>query len=260
MSVRGTASRTWPAVRTYVRRAPWTFAWLAILLVTTVVQHLLTPAALDSLLGDRSTNLNNLADEPLQVLFTSLLWIDGAYWLPYLLSFCVFHATAERWLGAWRWVLVGFTAHVLATYISEGVLGLEIHWGEADASLVDVRDVGVSYFLAGVIGVLTYHVARPWRWGYLGAVLLVYGAPLVLDPDFTELGHFSSILIGLAFYPMVRGRGEPLDPVRVYRDLRGARRRDGVGEIQPISAADRLPPPPSGPTRSATPRTPPAAP
>jgi hypothetical protein len=208
------------AVRRYIASAPWTFAWLAVLLVTTIVQHQLSPAALNAVLGERSTNLAHLATDPLHVLVSSLFWIDGSRWLPYLVLYAVFHATAERWLGAWRWLVVGLTAHVVATYISEGLLAVAIDRGMADPALIDTRDIGVSYFLAGVIGVLTYHVAGRWRWVYLAAILVVYGMPLLVDLNFTAVGHFSSVLIGLAFYPITRGRGAPIDPVRVYRGLR----------------------------------------
>ncbi|MCX0275395.1 hypothetical protein NLM24_32915 [Nocardia zapadnayensis] len=61
----------------------------------------------------------------------------------------------------------------------------------------------------GVVGVLTYHVTRPWRWLYLGASLLWFAVPLVTDPDFTAIGHFSALLIGLAAYPLTRGRTAP---------------------------------------------------
>ncbi|WP_068274291.1 rhomboid-like protein [Aldersonia kunmingensis] len=208
------------AVRNYIASAPVTYAWLAILLVTTIVQHRLSPSALNTVLGERSTNLAHLASDPLHVLVSSLFWIDGGRWLPYLVLFSIFHATAERWLGAWRWLAVGLTAHVLATYISEGSLAIAIDRGMANPALVDTRDIGVSYFLAGVIGVLTYHVAGRWRWVYLAAVLIVYGTPLLVDLNFTAVGHFSSVLIGLAFYPITRGRGEPIDPVQVYRGRR----------------------------------------
>jgi hypothetical protein len=208
------------AVRGFIASAPWTYAWLTVLLVTTVIQHQLSPSQLNTVLGERSTNLSHLASDPLHVLVSSLFWIDGGRWLPYLVLFSIFHATAERWLGAWRWLLVGLSAHVLATYISEGLLAAAIDHGLANPALVDTRDIGVSYFLAGVIGVLTYHVAGRWRWLYLAAVLLVYGLPLLTDLNFTAIGHFSSVLIGLAFYPLARGRGEPIDPVEVYRGLR----------------------------------------
>jgi hypothetical protein len=38
--------------------------------------------------------------------------------------------------------------------------------------------IGVSYFLVGVMAVLTYHIARPWRWAYLAILLLIFGFPL----------------------------------------------------------------------------------
>ncbi|MCH5644020.1 rhomboid-like protein [Gordonia sp. ABSL49_1] len=189
--------------------APLTCGWLAILLMTTIIGRTVSPAELDRILGERSTNLHNLTTDPVHVLFTSLFWIDGAFWLPYLVSFCVFHIPAERWLGSLRWLAVGLSAHILATFVSEGLLGLAIHDGVADESMVNVLDVGVSYFLAGIVGVLTYRIARPWCWVYLGGVLAVYGLPLIVAFDFTAIGHFTSVLIGLAWYPMARRRGVP---------------------------------------------------
>jgi len=40
-------------------------------------------------------------------------------------------------------------------------------------------------------------------------VLIVFAVPLIIDPNFTAIGHFSSIFIGLLFYPMTRRRGVP---------------------------------------------------
>ncbi|MGW4094415.1 rhomboid-like protein [Nocardia sp. NPDC004750] len=202
----------------YVRTAPWTFAWLAVLLGTTIIQHLVPRGDLERLLGERSTNLRHLESDPVHVLVTSLLWIDGYFWLPYCVLFCVFHAPAERWLGALRWAIVGLGAHVGATYLSEGILALAIRHGYADPGMIDVRDIGVSYFLAAIIGVLTYHVARPWRWLYLGAVLVWFAIPLLIHPTFTGIGHFSALLIGLAAFPLTRGRTAPdWNPSDIWR-------------------------------------------
>jgi hypothetical protein len=60
--------------------------------------------------------------------------------------------------------------------------------------------------MVGVIAVLAYRVARPWRWGYLVVLITVFTVPLVIDANFTAIGHFSAIFIGLLFYPMARGR------------------------------------------------------
>lgn len=200
-----------------VRGAPLTVGWLGVLFVTTVLQRSMSSSELHHVLGDRSTNLANLSSEPLRVLFTSLFWIDGAFWLPYLLLFCIFHIPAERWLGSLRWLAVGLSAHVLATYISEGALWLAIRDGVAKDSMVNTLDVGVSYFLAGIMGVLAYHIARPWRWLYLAGVLGAYGIPLLADVTFTEIGHFASILIGLLACPIVRGCAQPWDPMDTVR-------------------------------------------
>jgi hypothetical protein len=204
------------AVRDYVRSAPLTYCWLTLLLFTTVFQHSLPPRRLHAVLVHHSTNLHHLATDPVYVLFSSLLWIDGRYWMPYLVLFSVFLAPAERWLGKWRWATVGLIAHLGATYLSEGFLYLAIQHGLAPERMVNARDIGVSYFLVGIVGVLSYHIARPWRWGYLAAIILVFGVVFVLNPRFTPFGHFCSLLIGLACYPLTRGRDRPTwNPVHI---------------------------------------------
>ncbi|WP_414686834.1 rhomboid-like protein [Mycobacterium sp.] len=40
-------------------------------------------------------------------------------------------------------------------------------------------------------------------------MIIVFAVPLIIDPNFTVIGHFSSIFIGLLFYPMARRRGRP---------------------------------------------------
>ncbi|MGW1054556.1 rhomboid-like protein [Streptomyces sp. NPDC002521] len=61
---------------------------------------------------------------------------------------------------------------------------------------------------------LTYWVPSPWRYGYLVIVLAVYGAPLVTGRTFTDLGHFTSVLIGLACCPLTRSAA-PAEPWRL---------------------------------------------
>jgi Rhomboid-like protein len=195
------------AVWRFVRSAPLTYLWLIVLLITTIIQRNVSQPELRSLLVHQSTNIHELATDPLQVLFTSLFWIDGRYWTPYLLLFTLFVAPAERWLGEMRWLTVGLTAHVGATYLSESLLylAIQLHW--APERLVYARDIGVSYFMVGLIAVLAYRIALPWRWGYLAVLITVFTVPLFIHLNFTAIGHFSAIFIGLLFYPMARGRG-----------------------------------------------------
>ncbi|WP_305091363.1 rhomboid-like protein [Prescottella sp. R16] len=206
------ASQIPDAVGGYVRRAPGTFVWLAILLVTTIVMHRLSPAALDHVLGNRSTNLHHLREDPIRVLVTSAFWLAGGGWLGYFVLFNLFHVPVERWLGTWRWLAVAVISHVGATYLSEGVLYLAIHNGQAPASAVNTLDVGVSYALAGVTAVLAYRIASPWRYVYVAGVLLVYGLPLFGTLTFTDIGHFTAVLIGFACYPLTRARPGTWNP------------------------------------------------
>jgi hypothetical protein len=91
----------------------------------------------------------------------------------------------------------------------------------APQSAVNTLDIGVSYALAGVVGVLVYRIAAPWRYPYLVVVLAVYGVPLATGRTFTDLGHFTSVLIGLACYPLVRGCGKAWNPKETVAALRG---------------------------------------
>lgn len=214
---RGVGDRVWA----YVRSAPGTYIWLAILFVTTVALHHMSSEFEQQFLRQRSTNIRELSDNPVRVLVASAMWIDGGHWVPYAFLYTVFHAPAERWLGTVRWLAVCVAAHVLATLISEGALLKGIHDGIAPHSAVNTLDIGVSYALAGVITVLAYRIVTPWRYPYLAAVLLVYGLPLTESPTFTDLGHFVAALIGLGCYPLVRGRGKAWNPKETLTALKG---------------------------------------
>jgi F0F1-type ATP synthase assembly protein I len=213
------------AVWHYVSGAPLTYGWLIVLMITTAIQHELPQRQLHTMLLHHSTNIHALARDPLDVLFSSLLWIDGKNLEPYLLLFTLFLAPAEHWLGQLRWLTVGLSAHILSTYLSEGLLYFAIEERDASERMVHARDIGVSYFLVAVMAVLTYHIARPWCWGYLGVLFVIFGFPLIVmdhvELNFTAIGHFTSILIGLCFYPMTRRKdGRQLSPARLKAAVR----------------------------------------
>ncbi|MFG3202874.1 rhomboid-like protein [Streptomyces sp. NPDC048192] len=205
----------------YIRSAPGTYVWLLVLFVTTVALHQMSPEFEQHFLRQRSTNIHELSHHPVRVLISSAMWIDSGRWLPYVVLYTVFHAPAERWLGTARWLCVCACAHVLATLISEGALLKAIRDGMAPHSAVNTLDIGVSYALAGVVGVLTYRIAAPWRYVYLLVVLVVFGLPLAQGRTFTELGHFVSVLIGLACHPLTKGRGKAWNPKETVDALRG---------------------------------------
>ena len=90
--LRGMALAVWH----FVSRAPLTYGWLVVLTITTIIQNQLPGRQLHSVLLHRSTNIHALGSDPLDVLFSSLLWIDGRNLEPYLLLFTLFLAPAEQ--------------------------------------------------------------------------------------------------------------------------------------------------------------------
>jgi len=198
-------------VERYVRSAPGTYSWLLILLVTTAILKHVSPRTAHWILERRSTNIHYLLEDPVRVLIQSALYIDGGSWLFYLALYTLFHAQAERWLGTWRWLGIAFTCHVLATYVSEGVLAWAIHNNSVPGRMRYTLDYGVSYALAGIVAVLAYWWPRGWmRWVYAGCVLVFYGVAMVRGRTFTDVGHFTSVLVGLGCYPLVRGQPSPM--------------------------------------------------
>lgn len=204
-TLRTRAARLWA----YLRSAPGTFLWLTALLATTIVLRTMPSQTAHRFLRHRSTNLHELGHHPVRVLIASAMWLDGGLWIEYVLLYVIFHAPAERWLGTWRWLLILAAAHVGATYLSEGVLDWMIHTGQAPHSDRYTLDYGVSYALAGIQGVLTYHLARPWCWWYAALLTLWYVGALGVDRSFTDVGHLTALLIGFACYPLTRARRTP---------------------------------------------------
>lgn len=204
----------------YLRSAPGTFIWLAILLVTTVIIRHVSPTTAHHILERRSTNLHYLEVSPVRVLITSAFWIGGSGWFAYFVLYNIFHVPAERWLGTRRWLIVIAFAHVVATYLSEGALYWAIRHGHAPEHARYTLDYGVSYALGGVMGVLTYRIARPWRYLYAAAIVIFYGVALVQSRDFTSVGHLCAVLLGLASYPLSIGRAGSWDPLDAVRRLR----------------------------------------
>ncbi|MBT0566788.1 rhomboid-like protein [Williamsia sp. CHRR-6] len=196
------------AIVDYVRSAPATFIWLSVLFMTSTAAQNMPHHHLDQILRTRSTNIEHLQTNPVPSLVRSALWIDGSVWLMWALVFAIIVAPVERWLGTRRWVMVVILGHVGATYLSQGVLLWAIDTGRAPHSMTGVIDIGVSYGVAAVAGVLTYRIPRRWRLVYLATLAAWAADPFVeqfyggAHATFTDVGHLCAGLIGLACYPL----------------------------------------------------------
>jgi hypothetical protein len=189
-----------------VASAPLTFAWLLVLLVTTRVQRSAGRRGSRRIQHSHSTNLRRLRTEPSRVLATSLFWLDGRKWWPYVPLFVGVVAPAERRLRWWRWLLVGVAAHVIATYVGQSYLRQSIRIGNAPRRLVNARDVGVSYFVFGAAGAVSGYVQRPWRSRCQVAAVAALAGNAAVRPTFTEVGHLTAFVVGLAAIPLTPDR------------------------------------------------------
>jgi len=214
-----TLNRAAASVWQYVRRAPATFLWLLVLTITTYIISRFHPAFRDHFLRQRSTNLHELGRNPIRVLVSSAMWIDGGGLWVYYVLYNVVHVPVERILGTGRWLVVVISAHVGATYLSEGVVYWEVSHGYMSSRAIFTLDVGVSYALAGAAAVLAFLMAKPWCYLYGGLLLAFYAYGLVAGDTFTDLGHFTAVLIGFACYPLTRITDYRWDPIAVSRSL-----------------------------------------
>ena len=191
-----------------VASAPLTFGWLLILFVTTRVQRSAGRRGSKRIQRRHSTNLRRLSEEPSRVLAASLFWLDGRMWWPYVPMFAGVVAPAERRLRWWRWLLVGSAAHAVGTLAGQGFLRWSLKKGEAPRRLANARDVGVSYFVLGVAGALTGYVRPPMRSRSQVVAVAALAGNAALRPTFTEVGHLTAFVVGLAATPVLPDRDE----------------------------------------------------
>ncbi|MFI9239106.1 rhomboid-like protein [Streptomyces sp. NPDC053079] len=194
-------------IRGWVRSSPGTHIWLLIIGITSLVIASASEGLESFLLHRSSSNIHELNRHPLRSLLISGFWIaNPSSFLLYAALFELIHANVERWLGTLRWLVTVAVAHVAATLISQEVLLMAIESHSAPRSMKHVVDIGVSYGLAGASGVLTYRVPRPWRWLYLVGAVLFFAVPLTTGGTFTDIGHAIALALGLACWPLTRGR------------------------------------------------------
>jgi rhomboid family protein len=195
-----------PAVGGYLRTTPVTCVYAFVLLITTWVLQTSSARVANQLLLERSTNLYQLARDPVRVIVESAFWLSSTWqvfpWLALLFAIVAF---AERRVGSLRVVGVLAAGHVGATLLTAAGLWLALRADAIERSVVYARDVGPSYAFFAAAAFLTYLLPRRLRAPY-AAILLAYGcATAVVSTTFTDFGHLLAIGIGFACYPLLRG-------------------------------------------------------
>jgi hypothetical protein len=156
-------------------------------------------ATVHAVVLNSSTNLVNLRERPVWVLVVSAFVVPTlqGLWLVPFLALAV--GAAQRWLGRTPTVFVGVVGHVGATLVVAVLLVSGITNGRLAASVADDPDVGVSYVLVCLAGLLAVRVPAPWRRWYAAALAFLVSAPLAVHPTFTDLGHVLALATGFGF-------------------------------------------------------------
>jgi membrane associated rhomboid family serine protease len=190
--------------------APVTSAYLLVLVATTAVLSSSSAQSDNQLLLSVSTNLHQLAHDPVRVLIASAFWTSGWWDLAlWTALFAAIIAPVERRLG-WRRTTLTFAAgHIGATLIVAAGLWIGIQFGADDPADVLTRDVGASYGFFAVATLAAYLLAPRYRTRYLVAIIGYVVAAAAIFHTFTDFGHLAAVAIGLACYPLVRTARKP---------------------------------------------------
>ncbi|SDB83544.1 hypothetical protein GA0111570_104156 [Raineyella antarctica] len=196
--------RVQPPVWTWVRSAPLTYGYLGLLGFTTWLLVRTRPALRTEFLAAQSTNLHQLSINPVGVLLRSAFYVTPLELAGWLVAFTLVLAPLERWVGRWR-MLAGFwTGHVGATLLTAAVIAWSVSHHRVPAGISFSVDVGASYGFMALLAMAGYWFTGWLRWVWAVGFTLVWGAPVIAEPNFTNAGHLVAFLLGLAMYPVVR--------------------------------------------------------
>jgi hypothetical protein len=194
-----------------VRRIPVTIGYLSLLALASWLLGQLNHDTRDSVLHHASTNLDNLGRLHVGTLLTSAFVMASAPTLAWWCGIAALLAGVELRLGSRRLAIAFLAGHVGATLLVAAGLATGVRAGWVDGGVSGTVDVGVSYGLMAVIGLLAATLpARLWP-VWAGLWLTAAGVAVTEGRDFTSVGHLLALSIGLLAAARVRQRPRSVD-------------------------------------------------
>ena len=203
-------------VRTFLASGWWrgrdvALGYAAVVCTTTLALALVPDAVARKVIFSSSTNLVNLRSHPPFVLVVSAFVEPSVRELWVVLPMLWALGALQRWMGRTVVVISAGLGHVGATLAVSTVLAAGIARNRIAPAEQAATDVGISYGLVAVVGVLAARLTGVRRRWYISGFTADFVAAFLLSRSFTDLGHLFAWLLGLALAALV-SRARRLGP------------------------------------------------
>lgn len=180
-------------MRAVLARYAVTWCYLTAIGAAKIAYALLPARDQAAVLAWASTNVHNLAHNPLGCMIASAFVPTGALLVwPVIIALAVLGANAV--LGNWRTAVTCTAGHVIGTLVSEGILAYQIGHGTMPAADRLVTDVGPSYVVVTAIA-----VGLLWgSWPARCAAAIDFGVLIFIGRIFSGISHLELAAVGHA--------------------------------------------------------------
>ncbi|MBI4944008.1 MAG: hypothetical protein HY830_24980 [Actinobacteria bacterium] len=178
-------------------------AYGAVVVVAAVLLQVAPDAVAQEVVLRSSTNLVNLQRHLPFALVVSAFLVPSLGQVLLVVPLVWALGALQRRLGRGAVVLAVVLGHVGATLVVSTVLLAGIAHGRVALSVATAPDVGVSYALVAVLGILTAWAPPSRRRLVVAGGTVLLAGVLAADRAFTDLGHLAAWLLGLALASFV---------------------------------------------------------
>ena len=134
----------------------------------------------------------------MNVLVFSAFVVDSPWSVWILPLLVVVFGAAQRWVGRAATILVAACGHVFGTFVVALLVNTGIAHHQLSRRLADDPDVGVSYGVVALAGLLVFRVPARYRGRASVAGTVLLALVLALSQTFTDLGHLAAWALGVS--------------------------------------------------------------
>jgi hypothetical protein len=240
----GWLPRTARQLHGWAHAHPLALAYCLLLGLLDLAMIALGPRLSNEIIDATSTNLYNLQRHPFAVIVASAFVLPSHAGIVGIPLVGAVLGVAERWLGVAATVVTFFVGPVGATLVVANGLVVALRSGNLARSEVHANDVGMSYGLFCVAGMLTWMLPPRWRWWWVGGLAAFAGATALFVGVPTGVGHVTATLIGFALSLLVaagrRLSGRPSSVRAALTGIADAPRAGAAGAADAAGAAGAL--------------------